>query len=217
MFLYAWLHLSGYKVTLDDIKQFRQLSSTTPGILSHPRQDNKGVSVLLLRSSFFHKFTQIKSPLFCFIYDNIFILHAFITTIFFLSAKPHSYPCCPTFFLPFLQGHPEFHDTPGVEATTGPLGQGIGNAVGYAVALKMAAAHFNTPTHKLLDQKVVCLAGDGCIQEGMWSILSIPHPLNILATHPTLARSLPRTLTTITNIFFQVSPLRLVPLQVISN
>jgi len=94
MFLYSWLHLSGYKVSLDDIKQFRQLSSTTPG-------------------------------------------------------------------------HPEFRDTPGVEATTGPLGQGVGNAVGYAVACKMSQAHFNTKDHKIFDQKVVCLAGDGCLQEGV--------------------------------------------------
>jgi transketolase len=94
MFLYSWLNLAGYKVSVDDIKNFRQLGSLTPG-------------------------------------------------------------------------HPEFHDTPGVEATTGPLGQGVGNAVGYAVAAKMAAAHFNTPTHKLFDQKVVCLAGDGCLQEGV--------------------------------------------------
>jgi len=96
MFLYSWLHLSGYKISLEDIKQFRQLSSTTPG-------------------------------------------------------------------------HPEFRDTPGVEATTGPLGQGVGNAVGYACAAKMAQAHFNTPTHKIFDQKVVVLAGDGCIQEGISS------------------------------------------------
>jgi transketolase len=94
MFLYSWLHLAGYAVQLDDIKQFRQLSSTTPG-------------------------------------------------------------------------HPEFRDTPGVEATTGPLGQGVGNAVGYAVAAKMTAAHFNTKDHKIFDQKVVCLAGDGCLQEGV--------------------------------------------------
>jgi transketolase len=94
MFIYSWLHLAGYAVTLDDLKQFRQLSSTTPG-------------------------------------------------------------------------HPEFRDTPGIEATTGPLGQGVGNAVGYAVAAKMAAAHFNTPTHKIFDQKIVVLAGDGCLQEGV--------------------------------------------------
>jgi len=66
-------------------------------------------------------------------------------------------------------GHPEFHETPGVEATTGPLGQGVGNAVGYAVALKMAAAHFNTDAHKIFTNKVVVLAGDGCLQEGISS------------------------------------------------
>lgn len=54
-----------------------------------------------------------------------------------------------------------------MEATTGPLGQGVGNAVGYAVACKMSQAHFNTKDHKIFDQKVVCLAGDGCMQEGM--------------------------------------------------
>ncbi len=94
MFLYAWLHLSGYDLSLDDIKAFRQLHSKTPG-------------------------------------------------------------------------HPEFHETPGVECTTGPLGQGIGNAVGMAVAGKMAAARFNTPEHEIIDYRVVCLAGDGCLQEGV--------------------------------------------------
>jgi transketolase len=64
-------------------------------------------------------------------------------------------------------GHPEFGETPGVEATTGPLGQGIGNAVGMAVAGQMAAAHFNTPGHPIFDYHVVCLAGDGCMQEGV--------------------------------------------------
>ncbi len=64
-------------------------------------------------------------------------------------------------------GHPEFFETPGVECTTGPLGQGVGNAVGVAVAAKMAAAHFNTPEHKIFDQHVICLAGDGCLQEGV--------------------------------------------------
>src|ERR1044071_4869021 len=63
-------------------------------------------------------------------------------------------------------GHPEFFETPGVECTTGPLGQGVGNAVGVAVAAKMAAARFNTPEHKIFDQHVICLAGDGCLQEG---------------------------------------------------
>ena len=94
MFLYAWLHLSGYELSMDDIKAFRQLHSRTPG-------------------------------------------------------------------------HPEFHETPGVEATTGPLGQGIANAVGMAVSAKMAAARFNTPEQTIFDQHVVCLAGDGCMQEGV--------------------------------------------------
>jgi transketolase len=94
MFLYAWLHLSGYDLAMDEIKRFRQLHSQTPG-------------------------------------------------------------------------HPEFLETPGVECTTGPLGQGVGNAVGIAVAAKMAAARFNTPEHRIFDQHVFCLAGDGCLQEGV--------------------------------------------------
>src|SRR5216684_200120 len=94
MFLYAWLHLSGYDLPMSEIKRFRQLHSKTPG-------------------------------------------------------------------------HPEFMETPGVECTTGPLGQGVGNAVGIAVAAKMAAAHFNTEEHRIFDQHVVCLAGDGCLQEGV--------------------------------------------------
>ena len=94
MFLYGWLHLSGYDVTLDDVKAFRQLHSKTPG-------------------------------------------------------------------------HPEFGETPGVEATTGPLGQGIGNAVGLAMSGKMAEARFNTEEHPLFDHHVICLAGDGCMQEGV--------------------------------------------------
>ena len=94
MFLYAWLHLSGFDLPMEEIRNFRQLHSKTPG-------------------------------------------------------------------------HPEFGDTPGVECTTGPLGQGVGNAVGMAVAAKMAAARFNTPDHNLLDYRVVCLAGDGCLQEGV--------------------------------------------------
>lgn len=64
-------------------------------------------------------------------------------------------------------GHPEFHETPGVEATTGPLGQGVSNAVGYAVSAKMAEARFNTPEHTIFDHHIVCLAGDGCLQEGV--------------------------------------------------
>ncbi len=94
MFLYAWLHLSGYKLSMEEIKRFRQLHSKTPG-------------------------------------------------------------------------HPEFFETPGVECTTGPLGQGVGNAVGIAMAAKMAAARFNTPAHRIFDQHVICLAGDGCLQEGV--------------------------------------------------
>ena len=64
-------------------------------------------------------------------------------------------------------GHPEFGDTVGVEATTGPLGQGIGNAVGYALSGKRAAAKFNTPEHTLFDHHVFALNGDGCLQEGV--------------------------------------------------
>jgi len=94
MFLYAWLHLSGYDLPMEEIKRFRQLHSKTPG-------------------------------------------------------------------------HPEFFETPGVECTTGPLGQGVANAVGVAMAAKMAAARFNTAEHKIFDQHVVCLAGDGCLQEGV--------------------------------------------------
>ena len=94
MFLYSWLHLSGYAVSIDDLKAFRALHSITPG-------------------------------------------------------------------------HPEFHETPGVEATTGPLGQGVSNAVGYAISAKMCEARFNTPTHKIFNHHIVVLAGDGCIQEGV--------------------------------------------------
>jgi transketolase len=96
MFLYAWLHMSGYDLPMSEIKRFRQLHSRTPG-------------------------------------------------------------------------HPEFGDTPGVECTTGPLGQGVGNATGIAVACKMAAARFNTADHRIFDQHVICLAGDGCMQEGVAS------------------------------------------------
>jgi len=64
-------------------------------------------------------------------------------------------------------GHPEFGETPGVEATTGPLGQGTGNLVGMAVAAKMAAARFNTAEHTVFDHLIVGLAGDGCLQEGI--------------------------------------------------
>src|SRR6267143_5875408 len=66
-------------------------------------------------------------------------------------------------------GHPEFRDTPGVECTTGPLGQGVGNSVGISVATKMAAARFNTDEHKIFDQHVICLCSDGDMQEGVAS------------------------------------------------
>jgi transketolase len=64
-------------------------------------------------------------------------------------------------------GHPEFHETPGVESTTGPLGQGVGNAVGYALSGRMAAATYNTAEHVIFDHHVIALAGDGCLQEGV--------------------------------------------------
>jgi transketolase len=64
-------------------------------------------------------------------------------------------------------GHPENFETLGVECTTGPLGQGVANAVGIAVSQKMAAARFNTAAHTVFDNHVICLAGDGCLQEGV--------------------------------------------------
>ncbi len=94
MFLYSCLHLAGFNLSLDELKNFRQLHSKTPG-------------------------------------------------------------------------HPESLDTEGVETTTGPLGQGVGNAVGQALGLKLLAAKFNTPTHQLFDSKVFCLVGDGDIMEGI--------------------------------------------------
>ncbi len=66
-------------------------------------------------------------------------------------------------------GHPEFGETPGVECTSGPLGQGVGNSVGMAIAARLAAAKFNTTEHSIFDHHVVCLAGDGCLQEGIAS------------------------------------------------
>lgn len=94
MFIYSWLHLSGYDLSLDQVKNFRQLDSGTPG-------------------------------------------------------------------------HPESFETPGVECTTGPLGQGVGNAVGFAVSQKMAAAKFNTDEHTIFDAHTVAIFGDGCMQEGI--------------------------------------------------
>ena len=89
MLLYSLLHLSGFDLSIDEIKRFRQLHSKTPG-------------------------------------------------------------------------HPEYHITPGVEATTGPLGQGVGNAVGQALGLKLLGARFNSEGFSLFNSKVYCLAGDGC-------------------------------------------------------
>jgi len=68
-------------------------------------------------------------------------------------------------------GHPEFpnseHNTPGIECTTGPLGQGVANAVGFAASEKMAAAKYNTDDHTIFDHHIFALAGDGCFQEGV--------------------------------------------------
>lgn len=64
-------------------------------------------------------------------------------------------------------GHPEFGVTPGVETTTGPLGQGIGNAVGIALSQKKCAAWFNTSDAPIFDGCTVCLCGEGCLQEGL--------------------------------------------------
>ncbi|GAB4174680.1 MAG: transketolase [Rhodocyclaceae bacterium] len=94
MLLYALLHLTGYDLTIEDIKQFRQLHSKTPG-------------------------------------------------------------------------HPEYGYAPGVETTTGPLGQGISNAVGMAMAEKLLAAEFNRPGHEIVDHRTWVFLGDGCMMEGV--------------------------------------------------
>lgn len=92
--IYTMLHLCGYKVTMDDLKQFRQFGSITPG-------------------------------------------------------------------------HPEVHVTEGVEVTTGPLGQGISNAVGLAIAERHLAATFNKPDATIVDHRTWVFCGDGCLMEGV--------------------------------------------------
>ena len=94
MLLYSLLHLTGYGVSLDDIKNFRQLGSPTAG-------------------------------------------------------------------------HPEYGDAPGIETTTGPLWQGIANAVGMALAEKMLAGQFNRDGHTIVDHNTYCFLGDGCMMEGI--------------------------------------------------
>jgi len=98
MFLYSWLNLAGFDLSIEELKNFRQHHSATPG-------------------------------------------------------------------------HPEFpnseHSTPGIECTTGPLGAGVSNAVGFAVSEKMAAARYNTDEHTIFDHHIYALAGDGCFQEGV--------------------------------------------------
>jgi transketolase len=66
-------------------------------------------------------------------------------------------------------GHPEYGMAAGIEATSGPLGQGLAMAVGMAVAETMLAARFNTPAHKIVDHYTYALCGDGCLMEGVAS------------------------------------------------
>ncbi len=107
MLIYSLLHLSGYDLSLDDLQQFRQLHSKTPG-------------------------------------------------------------------------HPEFGYTPGVETTTGPLGQGLANAVGMAIAEKTLGAQFNKEGHELVDHFTYVFAGDGCLMEGIsHEVCSLAGTLNL--------------------------------------
>ena len=64
-------------------------------------------------------------------------------------------------------GHPEYGHTAGVETTTGPLGQGVANSVGMAIAERWLASYFNRPGHEIVDHRVYAIAGDGCIMEGV--------------------------------------------------
>src|SRR5205814_7558679 len=66
-------------------------------------------------------------------------------------------------------GHPEVLLTPGVEATTGPLGQGSGNAIGMAIAERFLAARYNRPGHEIVDHRTFCLVSDGDLMEGISS------------------------------------------------
>ena len=64
-------------------------------------------------------------------------------------------------------GHPEVGVTPGIEGTTGPLGQGVSNAVGMAIAERLLAAEFNRPGHEIVDHRTYAFLGDGCMMEGV--------------------------------------------------